>query len=137
MRRNRLEPAMQPSGSEPRALVLLVEEELFEREDIGRYLREAEFDVVDVADSDAAMATLKTRPEIQAVVTDAHVPGRIDGFAFAKLVRERWPHIAVIMMSGHSDASSGPIPDGGEFVAKAYLLEHLAPMLRRMIHGPR
>jgi DNA-binding NtrC family response regulator len=128
---------MPASGSQTRASVLLVEEELFEREDIGRYLTENGFEVVDVADSDAAIATLESRPEIRAVVTDAHVPGGRDGFSFAQLVRERWPHIAVIMMSGHSDTSSGPIPDGGEFIAKSYLLEHLAPTLRRMLQGTR
>jgi hypothetical protein len=37
------------------------------------------------------------------------------------------------MMSGHSDASSGPVPEGADFIAKPYLLEHLAPTLHRMI----
>ncbi|WP_046861540.1 response regulator [Microvirga massiliensis] len=128
---------MHSSGSQSRVPVLLVEEELFEREDIGRYLAEAGFEVVDVADSDAALKTLESRSGIRAVVTDAHVPGQIDGFSFARLVRERWPDLAVIMMSGHSDASSGPIPDGGEFIPKAYLLEHLAPTLHRMLQGTR
>jgi hypothetical protein len=39
----------------------------------------------------------------------------------------------VIMMSGHSDASSGPIPEGGTFIAKQYLLDHLAPILKRLL----
>jgi hypothetical protein len=60
-------------------------------------------------------------------VTDAHVTGTIDGFELARLVRERWPAIAVVMMSGHSDASSGPVPEGADFIAKPYLFEHLAP----------
>jgi hypothetical protein len=36
------------------------------------------------------------------------------------------------MMSGHSDATSGPIPEGAEFIGKPYLLSQLAPTLRRM-----
>jgi hypothetical protein len=50
-------------------------------------------------------------------------------------VREIRPEIAVVMISGHSDPSSGPVPEGAAFVAKPYLLEHLAPTLRRMIGG--
>jgi hypothetical protein len=37
------------------------------------------------------------------------------------------------MMSGHSDASSGPIPEGADFIAKPYLFEHLAHTLHRLI----
>jgi len=50
----------------------------------------------------------------------------------AEVARSRWPHIAVVMMSGHSDASSGPVPTGAEFISKPYLLSHLVPTLRRM-----
>ena len=56
----------------------------------------------------------------------------MDGFELAEVARSRWPHIAVVMMSGHSDASSGPVPTGAEFISKPYLLSHLVPTLRRM-----
>jgi len=118
-------------------LILLVEEEATERVAIARHLQDAGFAVLEAADSDAAMAFLKERSDLGGLVTDAHVPGQIDGFELARLVRERWPDIAVVMTSGHSDHTSGPVPEGSEFVAKPYLLSQLAPALERLIGRDR
>ena len=118
-------------GKDP--MIVLVEDEPSEREPIMRHLQEQGFAVEVVDNSDAALALLEKRSDIQGLVTDAHVPGKIDGFELAALVRERWPRIAVVMMSGHSDASSGPIPEGGDFVSKPYLFSHLVPALNRLM----
>jgi two-component system, response regulator PdtaR len=119
-----------------RAVILLVEEDGRVRRDIAKHLVEHGFDVIEASDSDQALALLQGRADVRGFVTDAHVPGRIDGFELARVVRERWPDIGVVMMSGHSDASSGPIPPGGEFIAKPYLFEYLAPTLRRFLARP-
>ena len=97
------------------------------------YLSEDEFRVFQAGDTDGALALLEARTDVRGFVTDAHVTGTIDGYELACLVRERWPAVAVVMMSGHSDASSGPVPEGADFIAKPYLFEHLAHTLRRMI----
>ena len=124
---------MASSEQHGKPMILLVEDEPSEREPIARHLREHGFSVEVVDDSDAALALLKKRSDIRGLVTDAHVPGKIDGFELAALVRERWPELAVVMMSGHSDESSGPIPDGGDFVSKPYLFSHLVPALNRLM----
>jgi DNA-binding response OmpR family regulator len=124
---------MASSEQHGKPMILLVEDEPSEREPIARHLREHGFSVEVVDDSDAALALLKKRSDIRGLVTDAHVPGKIDGFELAALVRERWPDLAVVMMSGHSDESSGPIPDGGDFVSKPYLFSHLVPALNRLM----
>ncbi|HEX2552726.1 MAG TPA: response regulator [Microvirga sp.] len=123
------------SGSSARPVVILTEEDTRQRKDIAAYLEGEGFSVVEAGDSDEALSRLKDRPEALGFVTDAHVPGSIDGFELARRVRERHPALAVVLVSGHSDASSGPVPEGGAFVAKPYLLEHLAPTLRRLIGG--
>lgn len=121
---------MEPGDGRP--TVLVVEEETHEREAIADQLAAAGFAVTGVDTTDEALAILESRA-MAALVTDAHLPGRIDGHELARLVRERHPGMAVVMMSGHSDASSGPLPEGAAFVAKPYVLEHLVPTLRRMI----
>ncbi len=73
------------------------------------------------------------RSDPRALVTDAHVSGQIDGFQLAGVVRERWPQIGVVLMSRHSDASSDPVPEGGEFIAKPHLFSYLVPTLERLI----
>jgi DNA-binding NtrC family response regulator len=112
---------------------VVAEEDTTQRREIARYLQEHDFRVLEAADADEAMALLRSHPDVQAFVTDAHLPGKRDGYELARVVRERWPAIAVVMMSGYSDASSGPVPEGADFIAKPYLFEHLASTLRRMI----
>jgi DNA-binding response OmpR family regulator len=124
---------MASSEQRKKPVIVLVEDEPSEREPISRHLQEHGFAVEVVDNSDAALALLKKRSDIGGLVTDAHVPGKIDGFELAALVRERWPGIAVVMMSGHSDESSGPIPEGGDFVSKPYLFSHLVPALNRLM----
>jgi DNA-binding NtrC family response regulator len=121
------------SSPQKHPLIILAEEEASQRQDIVRYLREAGFEVIEAADSEKALALLDAHPDAKGLVTDAHLPGRIDGHQLASLVSERRPGMAVIMMSGHSDRSSGPVPQGGTFVAKPYLFERLAPELNRLI----
>ena len=118
-------------------LVLVVEEETHERVAIAEHLREAGHDVRDASTTDEALKQLEGAAGIGAVVTDAHVPGIIDGYELARLVRERWPAVAVVLTSGHSDASSGPVPEGAAFVSKPYLFEHLVPPLGRLAGAPR
>ena len=124
---------MASSEQHGKPMIVLVEDEPSEREPIARHLQEHGFSVEVVDNSDAALALLKKRSDIRGLVTDAHVPGKIDGFELAALVRERWPDLAVVMMSGHSDESSGPVPEGGDFVSKPYLFSHLVPALERLI----
>src|SRR3712207_4127310 len=114
-------------------LVLLVEEETHERVAIREHLAEAGYAVLEAENTDQALGLLNNRSDVRALVTDAHVPGQIDGFGLARVVRERWPLIGVVLMSGHSDASSGPVPDGAEFIAKPYLFSYLVPTLERLI----
>jgi DNA-binding response OmpR family regulator len=118
---------------EQRPVIVLVDEEPTIRQAVVRLLQEASFEVVEAADSDEAQTLLEQAPAVHALVVDAHVPGQIDGFELARLARKRWSDLAVVMMSGHSDATSGPVPPEGEFVAKPYLPTHLVPALNRLL----
>jgi DNA-binding NtrC family response regulator len=114
-------------------VIVLVDEEPTIRQAIARHLREVSFQVVEASDSDDALKHFETSPAVHALVTDAHLPGRIDGHELASLARKRWPDLPVVMMSGHSDATSGPVPPGAEFVAKPYVTTHLVPTLNRLL----
>ena len=122
------------SHAHHRPVVLLVEEETHERAAITEHLQAAGYHVLETSDTDQASAYLG-RSSVQALVTDAHVPGRLGGVGVAARVRARYPRAGVVLMSGHSDASSGPVPEGAEFVAKPYLTTHLVPALDRLIRG--
>ncbi len=113
--------------------MLLVEEETHERVAIREHLNGSQYAVLEAEDTDQALNLLEDHSDARALATDAHVPGQIDGFELARVVRERWPQIGVVLMLGHSDASSGPVLDGAEFIARPYLFSYLAPTLKRLI----
>jgi DNA-binding NtrC family response regulator len=129
--------ATRNEGHDNRPQILLVEEETHEREALREHLAQAGYAVRCAENSDDALALLAATSSIAGIVTDAHVPGRIDGFELAALVRKEHPHLAVVMTSGHSDSSSGPVPDGALFIGKPNLLEYLVPALHRLIDQTR
>src|SRR5919107_253454 len=90
--------AMNNKGIDERMVVLLLEEETMERETFSEYLERAGYAVLGACDCDEALSVLEDRPDVRAFVTDAHVPGCMDGFELAEVARTRWPHLAVVMM---------------------------------------
>jgi DNA-binding NtrC family response regulator len=124
------------ANSHPRKpIILVVDEETALREAVCENLRENGFAPLEAEDSDAALRHLRERKDIRGAVIDAHVPGSVDGVALVRLVRREWPRLAVVMTSGHSDETSGELPEGSEFINKPNLAEELAPLLRRLVEG--
>ena len=115
-----------------RALIILVEEEQDQRRVIAGLLDAAGF-AVRATETTEALRLLEATPDAAGLVTDAHVPGGIDGWELAQRARARRPGLAVILMSGHSDPSSGPLPEGAAFVLKPNVPASLGATLREMI----
>src|ERR671921_242016 len=61
---------------------------------------------------------LQARQEINVVLTDVDMPGSIDGFEFARLVRQGWPEVAVLVISGKTSPGPGDLPQGAHFLHK-------------------
>jgi CheY-like chemotaxis protein len=116
-----------------RAIIILVEEEQDQRRVIAGLLDAAGFAVRATETTDEALRLLEATPDAAGLVTDAHVPGGIDGWELAQRARARRPGLAVILMSGHSDPSSGPLPEGAAFVLKPNVPASLSATLREMI----
>jgi len=48
------------------------------------------------------------------------LPGSMDGVKLANAVRDRWPPILIIVVSGHHNVQSGELPDNVTFLTKPY-----------------
>src|SRR3954469_15091448 len=55
-------------------------------------------------DAEAALLALERDPTIDLVFTDVVMPGRMDGLALARAIRERHPGLPVLLATGYSDA---------------------------------
>ncbi|GLS63842.1 response regulator [Methylobacterium oxalidis] len=53
-------------------------------------------------------------------------PTRATGFAVAREAARQWPHIAIMVASGHVQPEPGDMPEGAHFIAK--------PFSARMVH---
>jgi two-component system, response regulator PdtaR len=104
----------------PRPVVLLVEDEMFVRMATADALEEAGFEVIEAANAQAAEDFLRHRTDIQVLFTDVQMPGAMNGLELASLVRSRWPHIRVVITSGHLQPNSEILPENAVFIAKPY-----------------
>ena len=61
------------------------------------------------------------------------MPGSLNGFEFAQLVKQGWPELAVLVISGKMEPGPGDLPRGVAFVQQsirpAALVEHIRALL--------
>lgn len=117
----------------PRPVVLVVEDEPLQRMMAVDLVEDAGFDVVDVASAAEAVRVLESRPDIRVVFTDIDMPGGLDGMRFAATIRDRWPPIELIIVSGKRKPRPDELPSRGVFFAKPYKTHEITAVMRRMV----
>lgn len=81
--------------------ILVVDDELRSQEALRRTL-EDEFEVFTAGDAEEALAVM-TREMVQVILCDQRMPG-MSGVEFLKQVREQWPEVVRLIISGHTDS---------------------------------
>ncbi|QDM23134.1 response regulator [Tardiphaga sp. vice154] len=120
------------SSTDPRFVVLVVEDEFLLRTNAAEMIADAGFDVVEAGDADEAIAILETRPDIHVVFTDIQMAGSMDGLKLAHFVRGRWPPVKIIATSGNHVFKEGDLPEGGIFLPKPYSFDSISAVLRKL-----
>ena len=100
------------------ALILIVEDDALQRLATSGMFLDAGFRVLEAENTDEALQLLETNDEIALLFTDVTLPGSMDGSHLAHRVTQRWPRVAIIVVSGR------PRPDklrqSTSFHAKPY-----------------
>ncbi|WP_246516011.1 response regulator [Microvirga aerilata] len=112
-------------------VVLLVEDDFLVRQTLVDMLREAQFWIVEAQDADEAFDLLRSRSDINIVLTDVNMPGSIDGFEFARLVRQGWPEVGVLVISGQAYPGHGNLAPNTIFLRKPVRSVALIKALRK------
>jgi len=95
-------------------------------------LEEEGFEVLEAPSADYALSLLESRSDIGVVFTDVTMPGTLNGFDLARLVRSRYPRIHVLVSSGALPSGfSGEAPDA-RFVPKPYRMSDVVRIIRHM-----
>jgi CheY-like chemotaxis protein len=112
------------------ALVLIVDDDVFERMGASYMFSDAGYRVLEARSADEALGFLESIPDVRLIFTDVSMPGSINGSDLAHRVVERWPGIGIIMTSGRPRPE--PLPLGSQFHAKPYepinVLQHARDM---------
>lgn len=117
--------------------VVLIDDNDDVRETVAEALKSLGYRVTEAASGDEALSLLESRAgEFDVVVTDIVMPGKVDGLALGRIVRKRWPKLAVLLTTGFAgDTDNGS--DGGtaEFsvLTKPYRKQELARILRSVL----
>jgi two-component system, response regulator PdtaR len=113
----RMLPIMSPVRVIP--LILIVEDEALVRFAAVCMFEDAGFRMMEAANSDEALELLAADSHVQLLFTDVNMPGPINGLALAQQVRERWPHIG-IMVASANEVPQPELPIGSRFQQKPY-----------------
>ena len=76
--------------------------------------------VIATFEADEAIEVLERVRDIQLVITDISMPGPMDGLRLAAAIRDRWPPIHLIVVTGLARPNRSELPRDSLFVAKPY-----------------
>ncbi len=102
------------------AVVLVVEDEPLLRTAAVDMVESAGFVAVEAANATEAVRVLESRRDIRIVFSDVDMPLGIDGMKLAVLIRDRWPPIEIILVSGHVSPPVVDLPARTLFFSKPY-----------------
>jgi CheY-like chemotaxis protein len=127
-----MDPTLLPAQDNP--VVLVAEDEGLVRMMTVDVLEEAGCAVIESANAEAALAVLGQRSDVQVLITDVEMPpGPLNGFDLARLTREQFPHIGVVIVSGKVRPSPDDLPPGTRFVPKPYSATKLTHVVQEVL----
>ena len=82
-------------------VILLVEDDMIQREILADMLKGEGFEVIECTTGEAGeLIVASTGTELQAIVADHNLAGKMSGASLAHYAKSRHPHMIVIVMSG-------------------------------------
>ena len=102
-----------------RKIVLVVEDEPHLLLMAGDLVEDAGLEPIFAENADDAVQILEGRNDISIVFTDVRMPGSMDGAKLAAAIRNRWPPIKLVVVSGHL-VGIPELPEGTCFFRKPY-----------------
>ena len=123
--------AVQERASADAKFVLVVEDEPLLLLMAGDMVEEAGLLPLFAGNADAAIRILELRDDIGVVFTDVRMPGTMDGLRLAAAVRDRWPPIRLMVVSGHL-VQEPELPDDARFFRKPYPSAEIISSLREL-----
>jgi CheY-like chemotaxis protein len=114
-------------------VVLAVEDMLLVRMFISDVLTDEGFRVLEAGTAAEALTILQARPDVMAIVTDVEMPGGMNGYELAHVVKDQWPNIQIIISSGRAWPNAGDMPAGSIFLPKPVPTARLVDEVKKAV----
>lgn len=112
--------------------ILVVEDEPLIRLGMTSLVEEWGFDALEAGNADEAIRIIEREGDVRIVITDVDMPGSMDGIKLAHFVRQHWPPIQLIVISGKIGTAEVVLPEGARFFTKPCREEVLLSTIREL-----
>lgn len=132
-------PDLHSAASGAGETVLVVEDNFAMRRVVVRQLRELGYRVVESDRAAAAVEVLQNEP-VDLLFTDIVMPGGLDGIELARLARERWPALKIVLTSGFPQTmveKNTELLNSLRLLSKPYSKDELAAVLGAALMNAR
>jgi len=122
---------------ETKKTVLIVDDDDLVLESIDLHLSATEgFQTIRVRGSAGAISHLQHAPSIEVIVADVILAGSVSGIDICQKAIERYPAIAVVVITADTEVHCAEIPERGVFLRKPFggeqLLEAMGLAMKRV-----
>jgi two-component system, response regulator PdtaR len=118
----------------PSALILVVDDDVFERMGASDMFLDAGYEVRDAGGADEALQFFETDSDIALLFTDVSMPGSMNGADLARQVADRWPGVGIILASGRPRPDA--LPPRMRFHDKPYMPADVLRQAEEMMYPP-
>jgi CheY-like chemotaxis protein len=116
-------------------VVLIVEDDGILRLGLKILFESKNFTVYEAENSADAFELLLAKPDIEIVVTDIQMSGEIDGLELLHIIRNRWPHVLLLVTSGQIIPSDFDLPENAYFLPKPLSEFELMKSVQNLLQG--
>ncbi len=107
-----------PHHADESTAILIAEDEPRQRMSLADVVEGIGYAIIEATDADHAITALEAQADIHIVIADIHMPGSMDGLQLAATIRERWPPVGVIVISGSEPPEPDALPARTVFLRK-------------------
>ncbi len=118
--------------------ILVVEDEPLIRMIVVEELLDAGFRVWQAASGDTALPYIIAPPApILLLITDIHMPGRLNGIEIATILRDRHPEVPIVYTTGRPDVVErlGWLRAQDALLSKPFIPSKLMTIVRQLLHS--